>query len=31
MDINKCFEILEIDPDASVAEAKQAYKDIVNV
>lgn len=31
MDIKKCFEILELDPDASVDEAKQAYKDIVNV
>jgi curved DNA-binding protein CbpA len=31
MDIKKCFEILELNPDASVDEAKQAYKDIVNV
>ena len=31
MEIKKCFEILELDPDASVDEAKQAYKDIVNV
>jgi curved DNA-binding protein CbpA len=31
MDIKKCFEILELDPNASVDEAKQAYKDIVNV
>ena len=31
MEIKKCFEILEIDPDVSVDEAKQAYKDIVNV
>jgi DnaJ-class molecular chaperone len=31
MDINRCFEILELDRGASVAEAKQAYKDIANV
>jgi len=31
MDIKKCYEILELNPDASVDEAKQAYKDIVNV
>ena len=31
MEIKKCFEILELDPNASVDEAKQAYKDIVNV
>jgi DnaJ-class molecular chaperone len=31
MEIKKCFEILEIDADVSVDEAKQAYKDIVNV
>ena len=31
MEIKKCFEILEIDPNASIDEAKQAYKDIVNV
>jgi curved DNA-binding protein CbpA len=31
MEIKKCFEILELDPHASADEAKQAYKDIVNV
>lgn len=31
MDINRFFEILELDPRATLDEAKQAYKDIVNV
>jgi len=31
MNIKKCFEILELDRDASIAETKQAYKDIVSV
>ncbi len=31
MDIQRCFEILEIKSDASPEEAKQAYKDIVSV
>ncbi len=31
MDIQRCFEILEIDPDADADEAKQAYKDLVNI
>jgi len=31
MKLKKCFEILELDPNASGDEAKQAYKDIVNV
>jgi curved DNA-binding protein CbpA len=31
MDIKRCFEILELNPGASQDEAKQAYKDIVNV
>jgi curved DNA-binding protein CbpA len=31
MDIKKCYEILELDPNASLAEAKQAYKDLVNI
>jgi len=31
MDIMRCFEVLELDPGASPDEAKQAYKDIVNV
>ena len=31
MDIKRCFEILELDSGASPDEAKQAYKDIVNV
>lgn len=31
MDIKRCFEILELNPDASIDEAKQAYKDLVNI
>lgn len=31
MDINRCFEILELNPKASIDEAKQAYKDLVNI
>lgn len=31
MEIKRCFEILELDPGASPDEARQAYKDIVNV
>jgi curved DNA-binding protein CbpA len=31
MDIQRCFEILELDGGASPDDAKQAYKDIVNV
>ncbi|MBW1743990.1 MAG: J domain-containing protein [Deltaproteobacteria bacterium] len=31
MDIRRCFEILELDRNASPDEAKQAYKDIVNI
>lgn len=31
MDIRRCFEILELERGASIDEAKQAYKDIVNV
>jgi curved DNA-binding protein CbpA len=31
MDINRFFEILELEPGATLDEAKQAYKDIVNV
>lgn len=31
MNLKQCFEILELDHDASLEEAKQAYKDIVNV
>ena len=31
MDIERCFEILELDRGASPDEVKQAYKDIVNV
>ena len=31
MDIEKCFEILELDRSASPDEIKQAYKDTVNV
>ena len=31
MDIKKCYEILELEPDASLDDAKQAYKDLVNI
>ena len=31
MDIKKCYEILELDPEASLGDAKQAYKDLVNI
>jgi len=31
MDIKRCYEILELDRDASLNEAKQAYKDLVNI
>lgn len=31
MDIKRFFEILELDRNASLDEAKQAYKDIVNI
>ncbi len=31
MDIRKCFETLDLDINASLDEAKQAYKDTVNV
>lgn len=31
MDIQRCFEILEIDHSASPKETKQAYKDMVNI
>ena len=31
MDIEKCYEILELDRDASLDDAKQAYKDLVNI
>jgi curved DNA-binding protein CbpA len=31
MDIKRCFEILELTPDALPCDIKQAYKDIVNV
>jgi curved DNA-binding protein CbpA len=31
MDIKRCFEILELRPEASIDEAKQAYKDLVNI
>ena len=31
MDIKRCFEILELNPDASIDEVKQAYKDLVNI
>jgi curved DNA-binding protein CbpA len=31
MDIKRCFQILELDPDATVDEVKQAYRDLVNI
>jgi len=31
MDIRRCFDILELDRDATIDEAKQAYKDLVNI
>ncbi len=31
MDIQRCFDILEIDPDAGADDAKQAYRDLVNI
>jgi DnaJ-class molecular chaperone len=31
MNLKQCFDILELDYDASLEETKQAYKDIVNV
>ncbi len=31
MDIRHCFDILELDRDATIYEAKQAYKDLVNI
>lgn len=31
MDIKHCFEILDLNPDASMDEVKQAYKDLVNI
>lgn len=31
MDIRRCFEILELERNASLDEARQAYKDVVNV
>jgi DnaJ-class molecular chaperone len=31
MNIRKCFEILELDSDASLSEVRQAYLDLVNV
>ena len=31
MDLDRCFQVLEIDRHASIEEARQAYKDVVNV
>ncbi len=31
MDIQRCFEVLELDPDAGADDAKQAYRDLVNI
>ena len=31
MDIQQCFEVLELDSNANMDKAKQAYKDMVNI
>jgi len=31
MDIRQCFDVLELDSNASIDDAKQAYKDMVNI
>ena len=31
MDIRRCFDILELEREATLDEAKQAYKDLVNI
>jgi len=31
MDIRTCYETLELSPDASIEDVKQAYKDLVNI
>jgi hypothetical protein len=31
MDIRTCYETLELNPDASIEDVKQAYKDLVNI
>jgi len=31
MDIRQCFDVLELDSNASIDEARQAYKDMVNI
>jgi curved DNA-binding protein CbpA len=31
MDIRRCFDILELEREATMDEAKQAYKDLVNI
>ena len=31
MDIKHCFEMLDLNPDASMDEVKQAYKDLINI
>jgi len=31
MHIRQCYEILELNPDASIDEVQQAYKDLVNI
>lgn len=31
MDIKRCFEILEIEPDSSRSEVKQAYRDLASI
>jgi curved DNA-binding protein CbpA len=31
MDIERCYKILELDPDSSLAEVRQAYRDSVSI
>ena len=31
MDIKRCYEILELDPDSSLEEVRQAYRDSVSI
>jgi DnaJ-class molecular chaperone len=31
MEIRRCFEVLELDRDATIEDARQAYKDLVSV
>jgi len=31
MEIRRCFEVLDLDPNSDIQEAKQAYRDMVNI